>query len=286
LRIGERVEARLERPSMMGGRAPIKARGCPPICCANRLPPRPLRGAALRSAALTAALAPVLRTPFSMARTTSLGVMMAMYQSIGTASANVVDRVTAALVAGLEIEFGRGAGEALAPRFLKAEEADFYWEARVTERWLGAYESQDDGEFELDRIAILGTLDGRWFTAAMIVDGEGAPHGTLGQRTYRSERLARQPMPKCADRRRHHRERRRRLGAASFPFLSRVEGEGGGKRKQEKGTVSRQVPSDCLHIVFPGDMARAPRDMLARIGGNPPLPARIREICGHEGSPR
>jgi len=68
--------------------------------------------------------------------------------------------------------------------------------------------------------------------------------------------------------------------------LSRGEGEEGGKRKQEKGTVSRQVPSDCLHIVFYGDMPRFARDMLAGIGGNPPFSARIREICGLGGRSR
>src|SRR3546814_636344 len=62
--------------------------------------------------------------------------------------------------------------------------------------------------------------------------------------------------------------------------------EEGEKRKQEKGTVSRQVPSGCLHIVFHGDMPRAPRDTLDRNGGNPPFPARIREICGHGGRSR
>jgi len=62
--------------------------------------------------------------------------------------------------------------------------------------------------------------------------------------------------------------------------------EEGRRRKQEKGTVSRQVPSDCLHIVFHGDKPRFARDMLDGIGGNPPFPARIREICGHGGSQR
>ena len=56
----------------------------------------------------------------------------------------------------------------------------------------------------------------------------------------------------------------------------RWEGEKG--RKQEKGTVSRQVPCDCLHIVFSGDRARAARDRLARNGGNPAFSARNREI--------
>jgi len=30
---------------MAAGGAALKARGYPPICCANRFPPRPLRGA-------------------------------------------------------------------------------------------------------------------------------------------------------------------------------------------------------------------------------------------------
>jgi hypothetical protein len=91
-----------------------------------------------------------------MVRTQALEVIMGMCQSIGTAS----DRVMAMLMAGLEIEFGRGAGEALAHRFLEAEETDFLWDARIEERWLGSYESIDDDDLELDRIAICGRLDG------------------------------------------------------------------------------------------------------------------------------
>ena len=110
---------------------------------------------------------------------------MAQAQPISAAS----DRVMAALIAGLEIEFGRGAGEALAHRFLEAEEVDFCWDARVQERWIGAYESDDD-EIELDRVAILGRLDGRWFVATMIIDGEGAAHGMLGRRSFDSRAAA------------------------------------------------------------------------------------------------
>lgn len=113
---------------------------------------------------------------------------MTMFQPIGAAS----DRVMAALVAGLEIEFGRGAGEALAQRFLEAEESDFLWEARQSERWLGIYESIDDDNVELDRVAILGRLDGRWFVAVSIVDGDGNAQGLMGRRSFRSERRARE----------------------------------------------------------------------------------------------
>lgn len=115
---------------------------------------------------------------------------MSMYQSIGTAS----DRVMATLMAGLEIEFGRGAGEALAQRFLDAEETDFLWDARIEERWIGSYESIDDDDLELDRIAICGRLDGRWFASVMLVDGDGMAHGTMGKRCFRSRRSAHEAM--------------------------------------------------------------------------------------------
>lgn len=113
---------------------------------------------------------------------------MSMMQSIGVAS----DRVMAALISGLEIEFGRGVGEALAHRFLEAEDVDFNWDARLEERWIGAYESLDDEDFELDRVAILGRLDGEWFVAVMIVDGDGNAHSMMGRRTFGRERAARE----------------------------------------------------------------------------------------------
>ncbi|MBT2188621.1 hypothetical protein KK488_16835 [Sphingobium sp. H33] len=125
-----------------------------------------------------------------MVRTQALEVIMGMYQSIGTAS----DRVMATLMVGLELEFGRGAGEALAHRFLEAEETDFLWDARIEERWLGSYESVDDDDLELDRIAICGRLGGRWFASVMLVDGEGMAHGTMGKRFCRSRKLAHEAM--------------------------------------------------------------------------------------------
>ena len=111
---------------------------------------------------------------------------MGMFQPISVAS----DRVMAALVSGLEIEFGRGAGEALAHRFLEAEEVDFHWDARVSERWIGSYESLDDDDLELDRVRIFGRLDGKWFVAVMIVDGDGNAHGMMGKRIFGREREA------------------------------------------------------------------------------------------------
>lgn len=112
---------------------------------------------------------------------------MAQVQSISA----VADRVIAALVSGLELEFGRDAGEALAHRFLEAEEVEFHWDARVQERWIGAYWSGADDGLELDRVRILGRLDGRWFVAVMIVDGDGNAHGMMGKRLFGSASGAR-----------------------------------------------------------------------------------------------
>ncbi len=115
---------------------------------------------------------------------------MSMEQSIGV----VADRVMTALITGLELEFGRGVGEALAKRFLEAEETEFRWDARTEERWLGAYRSDSEGDFELDRIACCGRLDGKWFCATMLVDGEGQAHGMMGCREFRSLVRARDAM--------------------------------------------------------------------------------------------
>jgi hypothetical protein len=117
---------------------------------------------------------------FSIRRTEAKEMIMDMFQPIAAAS----DRVMAALVSGLEIEFGHGVGEALAQRFLDAEEADFLWDARDEERWIGAYENTVDGEIDLDRVRIFGRLDGRWFVAVMIVDGDGYARGLMGKREY------------------------------------------------------------------------------------------------------
>jgi hypothetical protein len=117
-------------------------------------------------------------------------VLMTMFQPIDAVS----DRVMAALIAGLEIEFGRGAGEGLAQHFLSAEDADFRWEVRTEERWLGAYEGNEEDDFWLDRVAICGRLNAKWFAATMIVDGDGNAHGMLGCREFGSRKAAREAM--------------------------------------------------------------------------------------------
>jgi len=111
---------------------------------------------------------------------------MTMVQPISAAA----DRVMAALVAGLEIEFGRGAAEGLAARFLEAEDCDFCWDARIEERWLGAWPASEADDVELDRVAILGTMGGRWLVATCIVDGDEMPHGMTGKRCFSSRKRA------------------------------------------------------------------------------------------------
>ena len=117
---------------------------------------------------------------------------MTCFQPISDAK----DRVMAALIAGLELEFGRGAGEALAHRFLDAEEVEFTWDARVQERWIGSYDGDqyddDGGYISLDRIAVMGAIGAGYFVATLIVDGDGNAHGMLGKRAFVSERAARE----------------------------------------------------------------------------------------------
>ena len=82
-----------------------------------------------------------------------------------------------ALLAGLEAQFGREVSVEIASHYLAAELADFHWESRVAERWLGTCERDDDGEeSELERIAVVGLLQGTWFAATCLVDGDGEVH--------------------------------------------------------------------------------------------------------------
>jgi hypothetical protein len=174
-------------PSMTGGGAAFKARGFPPIFFENRFPPRPLaRRFAWASGPDSYATTHLLICVLDFGNRFEECVMTTI-----SSISECTDRVMATLIAGLQIEFGCRAAEGLAHHFLEAEEVDFHWDARVSERWLGAYEAQDDDELELDRVSIMGRLDGRWFIATCIVDGDGNAHGMLGCRDFRSESAAR-----------------------------------------------------------------------------------------------
>jgi hypothetical protein len=157
--------------SMTGAGTALKARGCPPICCANRFPPRPLaRHGTCRPVALTAAPPPVRGITFSTMRTDSMEAIMT-YQTIGMVS----NRVLHNLATGSEIKARCTTGGAIDRYILAAEEADFHWDARLKERWLGAYSSVDDDDSDLDRVAIIGRFDGLWFAAISIINSDGMP---------------------------------------------------------------------------------------------------------------
>jgi hypothetical protein len=91
-----------------------------------------------------------------------------------------------ALVEALQAEFG----SVLAERILEAEAADFLWEARLNERYLGQHLdvafASDDEERELARIAVLSFVGGRWHAASCLVDGDGMAVDLLWKRSFGS----------------------------------------------------------------------------------------------------
>jgi hypothetical protein len=88
------------------------------------------------------------------------------------------------VVDALQAEFGA----LLAARIMEAEAADFLWEARIKERYLGQHFDvgigHDDEEMELARIAVLSLLGGRWHLAACLVDGEGMAVDLLWKQVF------------------------------------------------------------------------------------------------------
>jgi len=96
----------------------------------------------------------------------------------------------ARLVEGLRSEFACRDVAALAERVFESEEADFHWEARVRERYLGQHFPVDPGDqdagVELERIAIVSFLAGRWNAGICLVDGEGCAGQLLWLRSFES----------------------------------------------------------------------------------------------------
>jgi hypothetical protein len=95
-----------------------------------------------------------------------------------------------ALVDALRAELGG----ILAERVIEAEAADFLWNARLRERYLGHYiDAVDDEDFssqEVSRIAFLSFLDGRWHAGICLVDGEGSATDLVWKRTFGSSEEA------------------------------------------------------------------------------------------------
>ena len=103
-----------------------------------------------------------------------------------------------ALVEDLRAEFGA----ILADRILEAEAADYLWEARVRERYLGQHLDVGFGDFggerELSRIAILSFLGGLWHTASCLVDGEGMAVDLLWKHSFDSRDAAEAAFDRAA----------------------------------------------------------------------------------------
>lgn len=88
------------------------------------------------------------------------------------------------VVEALRAEFGA----IMAERILEAEAADFLWDARVKEHYLGQHIDADlgldDDAEELSRIAVLSYLAGRWHAGLCLVDGEGRAVDLLWKRSF------------------------------------------------------------------------------------------------------
>ncbi len=94
----------------------------------------------------------------------------------------------ARLVEGLRLEFGCADIGILAERIFEAEKADFHWDARVREHYLGQHFPPDCGDDDpcedLSRIAILSFVGGRWHAGVCLVDGDGCAVDLLWLRSF------------------------------------------------------------------------------------------------------
>lgn len=79
-------------------------------------------------------------------------------------------------------------GGILADRILEAEAADFLWESRTLERYLGQHVDALPGDEsmseDVSRVAFLSLLDGAWHVGVCLVDGEGAAIDLLWKRGF------------------------------------------------------------------------------------------------------
>ncbi len=81
-------------------------------------------------------------------------------------------------------------GQIAACTFGDFDDVDLHWAARREERYLGLYESLDEDDGELARVAILGRIEGQWFVATCLVDGEGGIQDLIGRRPFGSYQAA------------------------------------------------------------------------------------------------
>jgi hypothetical protein len=85
-------------------------------------------------------------------------------------------------------------GGVLADRVIESEAADFLWDSRLRERYLGQHvDALDDDELseaEVSRIAFLSFLDSCWHAGICLVDGEGAAVELVWTRKFGSSEEA------------------------------------------------------------------------------------------------
>lgn len=75
------------------------------------------------------------------------------------------------LVRDLTDEFGNEGINAIAERFVAAEQADFYWDGRIAEMKLAPLcEAFDDDDEPYERVAILGFFRSCYYVATCLVD--------------------------------------------------------------------------------------------------------------------
>jgi hypothetical protein len=107
---------------------------------------------------------------------------MNMMSAVQIAKIDPVAALIQSLTSGLD-----AAGAASIVRyFIDSELADFCWDARQREAWVGEYLSFDDDDETLERIAILSEFDGRFHVGIALVDGDGCVHDLRQHRSFLS----------------------------------------------------------------------------------------------------
>ena len=107
---------------------------------------------------------------------------MNMMSAVQIAKIDPVAALLADLTAGLDA----ACAASIASHFIDSELADFCWNARQREAWIGDYQSLD-GEIEmLDRIVIMSEFDGEFHVGIALVDGDGCVHDLRQHRCFLS----------------------------------------------------------------------------------------------------
>lgn len=107
---------------------------------------------------------------------------MNMMSAIQIAKIDPVATLIQSLSSGLDAE----SAALIARYFVDSELADFCWNARQREAWIGEYESLDDDVGTLDRIVIFSDFDGRFHVGIALVDGDGCVHDLRQHRSFAS----------------------------------------------------------------------------------------------------